>query len=139
MNVTTRALLGAALAAASLATPASADDAGQSLVYSVTASHPSGAGALEAACAFRPDWTQEYGPTAIDGVAATAVVGDLTVTCEIFVAGSLAGAATGHGGLVATASGTGGTVGTTYVRVCVTASVQGVVDVAYHVSNCRNV
>ena len=138
MKLTT-ALLGAGLAAASLAAPASAKDAGQSLVYTVTASHENGAGTLDAACAFRPDWTTEYGPTAIDGVASTGLVGDLQVTCEIYVAGTLRGDATGHGILVARASGTGGTVGTTNVRVCVSAFVQGVVDVAYSVSSCRNV
>lgn len=133
------ALLVAGLAVASPAAPASAQDLTQSVVYNVTASHPNGAGTLDAACTFRPDWTAEYGPTAIEGIASTGVVGDLDVTCEIYVAGTLAGSASGGGILVARASGTGGTVGRTYVRVCVSARVQGVVDVGYSVSNCRNV
>ncbi|HWL35114.1 MAG TPA: hypothetical protein VNQ77_02875 [Frankiaceae bacterium] len=133
------ALLGAGLAAASLAVPASAQDVTQGLVYTVTASHPNGAGTLDAACTFRPDWTAEYGDTVIEGVATSGVVGDLDVTCEIYVAGTLAGSASGGGILLARASGTGGTVGRTYVRVCVSARVQGVVDVGYTVSNCRNV
>lgn len=132
------ALLCAGLAAASPAAPASAQDATQGLVYTVTASHEN-AGTLDAACTFRPDQTMEYGATSIEGVATTGVPGDLSVRCEIYVAGTLRGEASGHGLFVARASGTGGTVGRTYVRVCVSAFVQGVVDVAYGASNCRDV
>jgi hypothetical protein len=139
MKLTT-ALLGAGLAAASLAAPASAQDAGTSVVFTVTASDKGSVGGLEAGCVFTRDLlVQDYGPTYIDGYAETTIVGSVTVTCELFWEGTDRGYVSGNGAFVAVASGTGGFVGTSNVRACVSATATGVVDVGLSVSHCRNV
>lgn len=139
-----RTLLATVLTATALVTPAAATGSsaiGQDLVYSVSASHPSGAGRLDATCTFRPDrWTADYGPTVIDAVATTAGVANSTsVRCEIYSWGSLAGAAqnTANGPAVTIQGKRVGPVATRpHIRVCVSASTQYVVDIGYTVSRC---
>ena len=141
------AVLGAGLAVAALAAPATAVEptsiVNQNLVYTVTASEPGGAGRLEAGCVFRPDrWTADYGPTYIDGWAATAGVASHTsVTCRIYyntttLAGEASAWDSGNVALIQNAR--EGVTGTRGIRVCVSAFTQYIVDVAYSVDRCVN-
>lgn len=141
--VVLRALLGAALAAAGLAAPAAAQPTapGQDLVYTVTATHPEGAGRLSATCVFRPDrWTADYGPTYVDAVASTSGVAQHTwVTCRVYTWGSLSGEVTAESpaSVVAVSGERTGTIGyRPNVTVCVEAGTQYVVDIGFHVSRC---
>lgn len=141
MNVR-RTVLGAGLAVAALAAPASAAPpasvVNQNLVYTVTAS---GQG-VQAGCVFRADrWTADYGPTYIDGFAAAALPGsDTTVTCSIYYnTTTLADSVTATGVSVALIQNyVGDTVGVRGVRVCVDASFQGTIDVSGRASNCQS-
>jgi len=131
-----RTLVAVALTAATL-TPAHAAP-GTDLVYTVSASHATRP--LEATCVFRPDrWTADFGPTYVDGYAATtAVVNDTSIRCVIYSSGEPQHV-WGRGIGVAVIRGARvGPVGTRPdIRVCVEAyTASTTVDDGWSVSNC---
>ena len=132
---------GAALAVAALAAPVHAAPPAPSsdLVYTVSASHATRP--LDATCVFRPDrWTADYGPTYVDGYAATtALLNHTSVRCLIYSWGDLRGDVWGSGTGVAVIQGErAGAVGTRpNIRVCVEAYTASlVIDDGWSVANC---
>lgn len=138
-----RTLLAAVLAAAAATPAAAAPTVDQDLVYTVTASDPSGAGRLEAACVFRADrWTADYGPTYVDAVAATPGMGNYTtLRCTIEAYGTTwVDASVWANGSVATIQGERhGTIPVRNLTICVEAFSQFLVDATATARNCKSV
>ena len=134
-----RTLLAAALTVATIAPAHAAPSAPSTdFVYTVSASHPTQS--LDATCVFRPDrWTADFGPTSVDGYAATtAAFHDTSVRCVIYSWGDLQ-EVWGRGSSVALIQGehVGPVATRPNIRVCVEAYTASlVIDVGWSVSNC---
>lgn len=123
-----RILLGAAVAALAVATPAAAyappNAVNADPLFVITDSAVDGATHLSATCAIYADrLTVDYGPTTIRGVATSTAVGPTTrLTCSIYYANRAGGvSASGVGGNVATIDKRAGTIGVWGLEICVEA------------------
>lgn len=123
----TRTLLGAALAVAALATPATAEPSipQNAFVYSVSTTGAATASTrVDATCVFQADrWTDDYGATTVHAIGTTTGGNWISVRCELFQHGWEAGDETWWADLGAV-YGTGrmGFIPERNVTMCVTAT-----------------
>lgn len=133
-----RTLLATALAAAALATPAAADPTvGTDLVYTVTASDPSGS--LTASCVFRPDrWTADYGPTHVYAQAESPFASWTRIRCTITKGGTTwVDQEAFEYGPVAVIDAGDGTIPVEGITVCAEIESQLTVDVRPYAKKCQ--